>query len=173
MRTKKIIAGLLVAGVVTFTPACKKVLDKQPYTSFSDQSAFSSPARVLLALDGVYDAAQSGFYAGGVVRGYPFGAATIEQGDMRGEDMMNQAAFYQVTYEAIYNSSSPNNDYMFQTLYNLINKANLTIEGVQGAIASNVISSTVGAQYQAECKFLRAMAHFELVLHFARPYLDG
>lgn len=162
----------LLAGILVAT-ACNKTLDTSPYVSFSESTAYSTPQRVLLALTGVYDAAQSGFYVGNVIRGYPFGAANVEQGDMRGEDMLNQAQFYQVTYEATYNSTTPNNGFMWQTLYALINKANLTIEGVKGAVAGNVVTAAVGTQYEAECRFLRAMAYHELVTLFARPYADG
>ena len=167
---KKIIAfSVLVASLF----ACNKVLDVTPYVSFSDATAFTSPQRVLLALNGVYDGAQSGFYVGNVIRGYPFGAANVEQGDMRGEDMLNQAQFYQVTYEANYNSTTPNNGFMWQTLYALINRANLTIEGIQGAKAGGIIDNATALQYEAECRFLRAMAHHELVINFAKPYADG
>lgn len=159
--------------VVSLFSCQKKVLDLQSYNSFSDETAFSTPQRVELAMNGVYDAAQSGFYAGGAVRGYPFGAANIEQGDMRGEDMLNQALFYQVTYEAAYSPSSANNSFMFQTLYNMINKANLVIEGVALASGKNIISAAQATQYEAECRFLRAMAHHELLIHFARPFADG
>lgn len=168
---KKTLYCLLAGSLLT--TGCNKILDTQPYVSFSESTAYSSPQRVLLALIGVYDAAQSGFYVGNVIRGYPFGAANIQQGDMRGEDMLNQAQFYQVTYEATYNSTTPNNGFMWQTLFALINKANLAIEGVRGAVANNIITSAVGLQYEAECRFLRAMAYHELLTHFARPYADG
>ncbi|HYF30453.1 MAG TPA: RagB/SusD family nutrient uptake outer membrane protein [Chitinophagaceae bacterium] len=167
---KKFIGCMLAGALLT---ACNKTLNVEPYVSFSESTAFSSPQRVLLALNGVYDAAQSGFYQGNVVRGYPFGAANIAQGDMRGEDMLNQAQFYQVTYEANYNATTPNNGFMWQTLYALANKANLVIEGVRRAVANNVITAAVGMQYEAECRFLRAMAYHELVINFARPYADG
>ena len=167
---KKILAFSMVAAL---TLGCNKVLDVTPYVSFSDATAFSTPQRVLLALNGVYDGAQSGFYVGNVVRGYPFGAANIEQGDMRGEDMLNQAQFYQVTYEANYNSTTPNNGFMWQTLYALINRASLTIEGIKGAATGGIIDQPTALQYEAECRFLRAMAHHELVINFARPYADG
>ncbi len=173
IKNKKSGFILLLGALVTLNSCEKKVLDLEPFTSFSDISAFSSPARVALAMNGVYDAAQSGFYAGGAVRGYPFGAANIEQGDMRGEDMHNTALFYQITYEATYNNVTANNDYQFQTLYALINKANLTIEGVQDAVGKGIISAAEGLQYEAECLFLRAMAHHELVINFARPYSDN
>lgn len=167
----KIFAAIIFATLVF--SGCKKVLDLQPYSSFSDASAFTDPDKINLAINGVYDAAQSGFYAGGAVRGYPFGAANIAQGDMRGEDMANNALFYQITYEATYNNVTANNDFQFQTLYSLINKANLTIEGVTDAVSKNIISAAVGNAFIAECRFLRAMAHHELVVFFARPYLDG
>lgn len=159
-------------GSILLSSCDKQVLDVTPYSSFTDATAFTSPDRIALAVNGVYDAAQSGFYAGGVVRGYPFGAANVEQGDMRGEDMLNQALFYQITYESTQNDNTANNSFHFQTLYSLVNKANLTIEGVQKASGS-VISASTAAQYEAECRFLRAMAHHELAIMFARPYTDG
>jgi starch-binding outer membrane protein, SusD/RagB family len=164
---------LITVLLLLITSCEKKVLDLQPYSSFSDQSAFSDEARITLAVTGVYDAAQSGFYAGGLVRGYPFGAASVEQGDMRGEDMANNAGFYLITYEGIYSNVTNNNGFMFQTLYALINKANLVIEGVTGAVSQNIITAEKGNEFIAECRMLRAIAHHELVLHFARPYNDG
>lgn len=173
MNYYKIKTFAVMFFVVLAFGSCKKVLDLQPYSSFSDASAFTDPDKINLAVNGVYDAAQSGFYAGGAVRGYPFGAASIEQGDMRGEDMANNALFYQITYEATYNNVTANNDFQFQTLYSLINKANLTIEGVTDAVSKNIITAAVGNAFIAECRYLRAMAHHELVVFFARPYLDG
>jgi len=165
--------AMLVIAAFLFNSCEKKILDITPFDSFTDATAFTSPERCALALNGVYDAAQSGFYLGGAVRGYPFGAANVSQGDMRGEDMLNQAAFYQITYEATYNDVSANVSFQFQTLYSLINVANLTIEGVQKAAASGIITAALGTQYEAECKFLRALAHHELVVFFARPYADA
>jgi len=163
---------LFLAGTL-ITASCKKTLDKQSFTQVPDVTAYSSPTKVVQSLNGVYDAAQSGFYSGNVIRGYPFGAASVEQGDMRGEDMMNQATFYQVTYESTIANNTGNNDFMFQTLYSLINKANLTLIGITGAGNANIITPAKSLQYQAECRLLRAMAHHELVLHFSRPYADG
>lgn len=169
----KIQSITLFAVVLLILSSCKKVLDLQPYSSFSDASAFTDLDKINLAVNGVYDAAQSGFYLGGQVRGYPFGAASIQQGDMRGEDLANNALFYQITYEATYNNVTANNDFQFQTLYSLINKANLTMEGIADAITKNIIPAATGNVFIAECRFLRAMAHHELVINFARPYLDG
>ena len=97
MKYNKSILILLFTALVAGT-SCKKVLEVSPSTAIDESLAYSTPEKCLASLNGVYDAAQSGFYAGATVRGYPFGAANIEQGDMRGEDMHNNATFYQVTY---------------------------------------------------------------------------
>lgn len=161
------IAACLVTG-------CKKVTDVISYTSITDVTAFETADRCLLALTGVYDAAQSGPYAGGTEkRGYPFGAANIEQGDCRGEDVINIAAFYQITYQATYNGTAANCVAMWDQSYSLINKINISIDGFRGAGSKGVLTAATAIQYEAECRFLRGMAHHELVIHFCRPYLDG
>ena len=38
---------------------------------------------------------------------------------------------------------------------------------------NDVIDVGKANQYIAECRFLRAFAHHELLIHFARPYSDG
>ena len=154
--------------------SCKKVLDTSPYGSISDASAFTTAAKCALALNGVYDAAQGVFYVTGSTenRGYPFGAASIYQGDVRGEDLVNIAAFLQITYQATWNATNANTAGMWKGLYELINKANICIAGFRGA-SGTAITTTIAAQYEAECRLLRAMAHFECVINWARPYLEN
>ena len=178
MKSLKNIFTLFIIVAAVLGSGCKKSLDLAPYNALGDQTAFETPERCQLALYGVYDAAQSGDYDplnGGAhsVRGYPFGAASIAQGEMRGEDMVNIATFYQITYQATYSTVSANNVNMWINLYLLINKANLAIDGFRLALSKGVLSPTVESQYEAECRFLRAMAHHELLIHFCRPYLDG
>jgi hypothetical protein len=167
---KIIIFGFLSAP---FLFGCQKVINTSPYNSFTSTSAFATAAKVDLSLNGVYDAAQSGLYTDGSRRGYPFGSANLEQGDMRGEDMVNVATFYQIVYQATYNSSSPNVIAMWKGIYALINEANVCIAGFQSALNAHVITQATATQYTAECRFLRAMAHHEALIHFARPYADG
>lgn len=167
-----------IIGLLLFTVAftsCKKVLETSPYGSITDATAFASADRCLLSLNGIYDAAQSTSFVNGTTdrRGYPFGAANIEQGDMRGEDMVNVAAFFQVTYQGTYNSTAPNCVAMWKGLYILINNANIGIAGFRQAGTGGILSPALASQYEAECRFLRAMAHHEALLHWARPYTDG
>jgi starch-binding outer membrane protein, SusD/RagB family len=169
---RKISLIILMASVGVLS--CKKVLDVQSYSSITDATAFENADRALLALNGVYDAAQSQGYSGGTEkRGYPFGSANIEQNDVRGEDVINVAAFYQATYQNTHNPTSANAVNLWDASYSLINKANVAIDGFKGAASSGVLTAAIATQYEAECRFLRAMAHHELVIMYARPYLDG
>jgi hypothetical protein len=178
MKSLKNIITIFILAFALLAAGCKKSLDLAPYSALSDATAFETPERCQLALYGVYDAAQSGDYdplngTAHSVRGYPFGAASIEQGEMRGEDMVNIATFYQITYQSTYSTVSANNVNMWINLYLLINKANLSIDGFRAAYNKGIISAAVDSQYIAECKFLRAMAHHDLLIHFCRPYLDN
>jgi hypothetical protein len=168
----QIIKNSLLLGTVFVAVSCEKVLDKQPFNAFTDESVFTTSARANLALNGVYDAAQTGgpSLAG---RGYPFGAATIQQGDNRGEDMVNLQAFYQITYQGTYTPFTANNNSMWDNTYGMINKANIAIEGFKKAAQAGVLTTATATQFEAECRFLRALGHHELLIHFARPFLDN
>src|SRR6476620_10938750 len=138
-----------VMAMVLMLMGCKKELNTQPFNQIVGTTAFNTAQRCLLALNGVYDAAQSGVYdpLNGTalsVRGYPFGAAAIEQEDARGEDMLNTATFYQVTYQSTYNTVTPNNVNMWKELYALINKANICIDGFRAATGNNILTTAVG-----------------------------
>lgn len=175
MKRIKLVA-VLAFSMIFFS--CSKQIDLTPYNSLASNTAFQTPERCLLVLNGVYDAAQSGVYdplngTGNSVRGYPFGAAAVAQEEMRGEDMVNVATFFAVTYQNTITPLSPNNVNMWKELYALINKANIGINGFSGAGTGGVISPSVAADYIAQCRFLRAMAHHELLLHFAKPYADN
>ncbi|WP_438946558.1 RagB/SusD family nutrient uptake outer membrane protein [Sediminibacterium sp.] len=172
MRFNTFLTATFLSAIAIGSIGCEKVLNEAPYNAFTDESIFTTPERATLALNGVYDAAQTGgpSLAG---RGYPFGAANVQQGDCRGEDMINVAAFYQITYQGTYNPTSANNVAFWDNTYNMINKANIAIDGFRRAGSSNIITPALATQFEAECRFLRALGHHEMVTHFARPYLDG
>ena len=163
------LSGVMAVAIT----GCEKELDLAPFNAFTDESVFTTPERVNLAINGVYDAAQSGFYNGAIDRGYPFGAANVQQGDARGEDVINLQAFYQITYQATYNPTTANNVNYWASLYRLINFANVADDGLGKAATSGVITAAVATSAQAEMRFIRAWSHLELVTFFARPYLDG
>ena len=172
MRFNNFLTGVLFSAVAFGTVGCEKVLDEVPYNAPTEETIFTSPERATLALYGVYDAAQTGAPTLGG-RGYPFGAANVQQGDNRGEDMLNLAAFYQFTYQGTYNPGTANNNAFWDNTYGMIYKANIAIDGFRKAIPAGVLTAPTALGFEAECRFLRALGHLEMMTHFARPYLDG
>lgn len=172
--TRKLVIVPVLALVLVIA-SCEKNIDLQPFNQVSETAAFQTPALIALSVTGMYEAAQIGYYANPVspaYRGYPFGAAFVEQGDNRGEDVVNTATFYQLTYTATYNVSSGNNVNYWKDSYRLLNRCNIVIDGVKTAAASKVITDAQAAIYTGEARLLRAMTYHELLLHFARPYKD-
>ena len=173
-RTTRQRASTATLGLGLLLGACN-VTNVVPENALAETVVYTDPARIALAVTGVYDAAQSGFYNGNVggSRGYPFGAASSEQGDARGEDVTDMAGFFGIVFRNNITASSPNIVYMWANCYALINKANVTIEGLQQAATAGVITAATEAQYEGEMRFLRALAHMELVINFSKPYTDG
>lgn len=169
LKHMKKLVLLPVLVLVLFISSCEDIIDLSPYSSISEATAFSTPSLVALSVNGMYNGAQLGYYAGSY-RGYPFGAAFIEQGDCRGEDVVNNATFYQLTYMATYNLTSANNVNYWNDCYRLINRANIVLEGVTDAVSKGVITAAQGNIYLGEAHFFRAITHLELLFHFARPY---
>jgi len=172
---KKIFNFLIISviGIGMISCSEESLLDLSPVNNISIDDAFSSPSLIESSINGMYNAAAIGQYNstnpnGG--RGYVWGAAFVEQGDCRGEDVVNTATFYQLTYTATYDPTTANNVYYWIDGYRLINRANLVIEGVSKAIANGTITKAVGDDYIGQAKFLRAITHFELLTYFARPY---
>lgn len=167
----------IALGIVFTIAASCTVTDLQPTDALSEETAYQTPERIELTVAGVYDGAQSGYYTGGlsagVVRGYPFGAAHLQQGDCRGEDMVSVAGFYGVTYDGAYDANTPNNGFFWQTIYSLINRANVVIDGVRKAPLGGSLTESVKNSYEGELRFLRAMGHFYLLANFARPFGDN
>lgn len=168
-NVKKYILSL--ASLLFMATACE-VTDTAPSDRIPEDVAFSDAARVESNVIGAYQAAQLGWYAGSQQRGYPFGAASIEQGDMRGEDMYNDQLFYEVTYTNTWTPSTANNNGMWISLYRLINRVNVVIEGIERAREAEALTADEADNFRGEMLFLRALSHHELLIHFARPYSD-
>jgi len=94
LRKLVLIPVILLILVIS---SCEDIIELQPYNNVSETIAFSTPSLIALSVTGMYEAAQIGYYRNPVdpaYRGYPFGAAFVEQGDCRGEDVVNMQAFY-------------------------------------------------------------------------------
>jgi hypothetical protein len=167
---KKYVFGSLLASLLFVSCTEENVIELEPYNQISENVAFDSKENIILSVNGMYQAAQVGQY-NGTGRGYPFGAAYFQQNDMRGEDMVNTAAFYAITYANTWDPSGAlNTVYYWIDTYRLINRANLVIEGVTKAIEKGVISEAEGKDFIGQAMFFRAFSHYELLNFFARPY---
>lgn len=169
---KKYISTLL--GIMLFF-ACfscdeKEILDLKPINALASEVAFTTPTLIDAAMNGMYNAASIGVYNGGGGRGYIWGAAFVQQGDNRGEDVINLAAFFALTYQGTYDANSANNEGYWVDGYRLINRCNVVIDGITDAISKGVITAAVGNRFIGEARFLRAITHFELCMYFARPF---
>jgi hypothetical protein len=174
---KNIIKTILLSVVVLGMSSCteEKILDLKPINNIADTEAFTSPSLIASYMNGVYNAAGIGQYNAAPTspnggRGYVWGAAFVEQGEARGEDVVNMATFYELTYKATYDPTTANNVYYWVDGYRLINRCNLMIEGTTQAVAKGIITQAVADDYIGQAKFLRAITHFELLTYFARPY---
>jgi hypothetical protein len=170
-RIRKNITLAALALALTAVISCEdQVIDLQPVNKVSDLTAFETAERCELAMIGAYDAAQCGIYNGSYSRGYPFGAASIMQGEMRGEDMNLTAVFYDVTYSATYNTSTANNQFYWEASFECINRLNTVMEGIKGATEAGILAAEKGNAYVGELLFLRALTYHSLLIHFALPY---
>lgn len=160
------------AIALTALTSCEsEVIDLLPVNKFSELTAYETPERCELSVIGAYDAAQCGLYTNGsYVRGYPFGAASILQGEMRGEDMINTASFYDITYSSTYNTTTANNVAYWEASFEAINRYNTVIKGIANAVENGVIPENKGKEYRGELLYLRALTYHGLLIHFALPY---
>jgi hypothetical protein len=165
-------AALLGLFLLAVLASCEAdVVELSPVDRLTDETVYSTPERCEMAIIGMYDAAQSGYYKGNDARrGYPFGSASIIQSDMRGADMMNMASFFLITYNNTISMTSANNVSMWENSFAAINRANVVMAGIEGAVAEGVLTAEKGNQYLGECLFIRALTYSNLMIHFCLPY---
>lgn len=166
---KRILYILFSVGLLfSCTP---QAIDLEQKDAITYGVAFATAERCELAIVGCYDAAQSGYYPGNDQRrGYPFGAASTQQGDMKGEDMLNIQQFFAITYGATYDVSSPNGQAHWECTYQMVNKINIVIEGLRTAVEQGIITEAKAKDGEAEVRFLRALGLHELLVFFSLPY---
>lgn len=159
---KRIIFSFLAGSVVM--ASCKKEdLDPIPQTQLSDAVAFSTPARALQQVNGMYAGVKTGAFYGGRYQNYQ---------DIRGEEFINQTNNGVTNFQTWNFTVTPTTNEVqnfWSAAYAAINRVNVVIEGVANA----PIDDALKANYVAEGKFLRALCYFSLLQLYARPYTDG
>lgn len=137
------------------------LLDLKPVTSISTETAYSTPAKILAQVNGIY--AQLGSQSF-------FGGRHLLFNEQRGEEFSqndgNNSTGANVWNQSITSSGDFVNA-VWSTAYTTINSANILIENLAN---STVLPDELRKNYIAEAKFLRAFAYFSLVQTYARPF---
>ncbi|QNK64804.1 RagB/SusD family nutrient uptake outer membrane protein [Pedobacter sp. PAMC26386] len=142
--------------------SCKKSTDLQPKNALPSTETFNTAQNVELAVIGIYGVAQADIFNGD----------QIINDEIRGEDMVPNG-FNPNIY---LNSAITTDSYVssaWSKLYKVINQANTFIDGVHAALSKGILTPSAAASYEGEARFLRALAHHELVINFARPFMDN
>ena len=156
---KRIVFFITIA-VIVFTACQKKVVDDiQPIDRITAGLAYSTPERAEAAVIGAYDGLQSAEFLSGRALIYV---------DLLSDDVIDKNSFFGdfARYNMLANNGIAQN--MWNAAYNAIGRANRAIAGIQAS--GSVIAPTKASQLIAECKFVRAVAHFYLVNFYAQGY---
>ncbi len=160
--------NLLLALLISVTfVGCDDLLDLQPQASISDGIALSTPGNIQTALVGAY--AQLGgadTYGGSYIylseiysapsSEINFNGTFIDPFDINRKNIVTTNAYVTRVWTASYN--------LINRANNLLDPATLAVFGADAATKNRV---------EAEAKFLRGVAYFNLVQAFGKAFNDG
>lgn len=153
---------LHILPVIFLTVSCN-VLDLEQKSSIPYEEAFGTYQRCELSTLGCYAFAQGSY------RGFPFGSRSTAINDIRGEDVMS-STYMGSSYEATFTTQSGDLSNHWSYLFTLVNQVNIVVDGVQSACTKGILSQEEAAGFEAEARFLRALALHEAMVLYARPY---
>jgi hypothetical protein len=166
MRKNKNIL-LPLALVLLIGSSCKReLLNPLPQTSVADVSAFSSAARIQAQVLSLYGAMKNGNFYGG---------RYVIYGDIKADNFINETGNL-VTGSDVWLGNPTNSATavvnLWQYAYLTINTCNLFIGGMD-SIGTSVVGASLGKNYIAEAKFVRALSYYALLQYYALPYANG
>jgi len=142
-----------------FFASCKKELNEEPFTTFSDVDAFSSADRIDKSAVGMYNALQNANYLNGRVLIYA---------DIRGTDVVPNTFFGNMGFFGLTQANDGVVTGAWQAAYRTINETNLFVKNFTPKIA--LVTPAKADQYLGEAKYIRALSYFYLVNLWAQPY---
>jgi hypothetical protein len=154
---------LLIAIIATFTGAgCKDFLTEDPILSQSTQLTLATYDGLSNAVHGAYSPLVSANW---------YGAAFVLDAEMRSGngkiDPDYSSGRYTTPYNLNYTSTSTSG--LWSYAYYVISAANNVLENIEGKNESGVTEQDWN-NLRAECLFLRALSHFDLVRTYAKAY---
>lgn len=157
------ISFVLLCSVLLFGFGCDGVLDVSPEQSVSEEEALSTPENVESVLVGGYSQLGENELYGGLL---PLHADLIgtPQSELEWTGTFSQPR--EVWVKQIQATNSFVNA-QWRDAYDTVNRANNVLDALE------VVPEAERDQIEGEAKFLRAVAHFELVRLFGKAYNDG
>lgn len=165
---KKVSLALAFLGGTFVFSGCnsEEYLNPNPLTSVGEFDAFTTPARVLNQVNGLYATIKSGNFYGGRFQVYH---------DIRGEEFLNETTngvtgLQTWNHTLVASTNEVNN--LWNAAYFAINSCNLFIEGMEAnrAVLGN---DALATNYIAEARFLRGLCYYSLLTLYSRPFADG
>lgn len=162
MKKQQYILALFAIILTTLsTSSCRKVLNEEPFNSFSPKDAFSNASRIDKTAVGMYDALQNANYFGGRILIYS---------DQRGLDA-NPAAFFGNIGQnpTLVTASDGIAAGAWQGAYRTIFECNAFLANFTPDRQA-LVPAVKANQYIGEAKFIRSLCYFYLVNMYAQPY---
>ncbi len=167
---KNIIKGSIIFVLVLLISGCAKDewMNPVPTTSLSDLTVFETQERIVAQVNGMYASLKNGWHIGGRFQAY---------NDLRCDNFLPKSSNL-VTLYATWNHtvlSSTNEVQNFWVVaYSTINVVNVFLEGLTAAWdegkLTGVITQTEYDQYRGEALAIRAIAYFNMLQMYSRPY---
>jgi hypothetical protein len=162
MKKIKYIAPVLLLALSTIS-CHREDLNPQSLTSVANNNAFSSPARILNQVIGLYGALKAGGLYGG-----RFQIA----GDVKADNFIDELNNL-VTDADVWNGNPTNSATavvnQWAAAYLCINNCNVFIDGMN-ASGTKLVGTTLGNQYICEAKLIRAVCYYGLVQFWSNAF---
>lgn len=160
-RYKLIIVAF--SGLTLLSLGCDKKLELKPKSSLSTSQSLSTINGINAAVVGMYANLRSVSY---------YGRSLFVYGDLGSNDVYlakNNSNRYLSTYQKNYAAVDADITGMWTAMYSTIARANNIINAVDAVSATDAEKSLAKGQ----ALFVRALAYFDLVRVFAKPYNQG
>lgn len=165
MKTIKIIIITIFVGLVIPFTSCEDYLERLPHSSISDDLAFENINDFQVALNGVYSGFLSSSY---------YGQDFILLGDIMTNNVLARVGYsnaYGSMYHWDYHSGTYEPRNFWVAAYRVITRSSNIINRIEPFETGN--DAAKASQIKGEALLARAIAHFDLVRMFSKPYREA
>lgn len=157
----------IVILLVISVSSCEKLLETDLNDRIPNDQAITSTRDLQLVLNGAYDGLQSGSLLGG----NPIIYADLLADDaiIGNEQKLNRFGKYEI-YSMTSSPQITEIANFWSSAYSAINRANNVIYAIDNKLVTDNDFDANKDKLKGEALFIRAVAHFELVRFFAKPY---